>query len=89
VPDDRAARAAYQDAKADVVAALEAEALARRSRAPASARRGTRRQPRRRARPLGGPGGWALDLLAGAPSRHHDDVDVAVDAADDRPCSTR
>lgn len=83
VPDDRAARAAYQDAKADVVAALEAEALAaavaRTGFAPVAAvARAIGDAPARWAV----HGGWALDLLAGAPSRHHDDVDVAMDAAD-------
>jgi GrpB-like predicted nucleotidyltransferase (UPF0157 family) len=83
LPDDRAARAAYQDAKADVVAALEAEALA-----SALARTGFGPIVQLAASLADVParwavhGGWALDLLAGAPSRHHDDVDVAVDAAD-------
>ncbi len=82
VADDGTARTAYQEAKADVLATLEAEALARalehtgfrpvvdlaHALADAAARWAI-------------AGGWALDLLAGTPARHHDDVDVAVDAA--------
>jgi GrpB-like predicted nucleotidyltransferase (UPF0157 family) len=81
--DDRAAWAAYQDAKADAVAALEAEALA-----SAIARTGFAPVVEA-ARAIGGVsarwaihGGWALDLAAGAPSRHHEDVDVTVDTSD-------
>jgi GrpB-like predicted nucleotidyltransferase (UPF0157 family) len=82
VPDDRSARAAYQDAKRDVIAALEAEALghalAHTGFGPVvELARGLADAPARWAV----HGGWALDLAAGAPSRHHEDVDVAVDAA--------
>lgn len=82
VADDRAARAAFQDAKAGVLAALETEGLAH-----ALARTGFRPVVDL-ARALADTparwaiaGGWALDVVAGAPARHHDDVDVAVDAA--------
>ncbi|MBW6457462.1 MAG: GrpB family protein [Trueperaceae bacterium] len=83
VPDDREARAAYQDAKAGVIAALEAEALAsalaRTGFGPVvELARALADVPARWAV----HGGWALDLATGAPSRHHEDVDVAVDAAD-------
>ncbi|MBA2668230.1 MAG: GrpB family protein [Trueperaceae bacterium] len=82
IADDDAARAAYNDAKASVLAALEVDALAHAlertgfhpildlARALADA-------PTRWAI----AGGWALDLIAGAPARHHDDIDIAVDAA--------
>ncbi len=82
IADDGTARAAYHEAKADVLAALEAEALAH-----AIGRTGFRPvvdlvhaladAPARWAI----AGGWALDLVAGTPARHHDDVDIAVDAA--------
>lgn len=76
------ARAAYHGATADGLASLEADALVRaiertgfgpvvevaRALADAPARWAI-------------AGGWALDAVAAAPSRHHDDVDVAVDAA--------
>jgi GrpB-like predicted nucleotidyltransferase (UPF0157 family) len=75
-----AARAAYQEAKGTTVAALERAALARRVREVgfgpllhvAAWLAGA---PRRWAF----AGGWALDACAGAPTRDHDDVDVAVD----------
>ncbi len=81
--DDRAARAAYQAAKGDVIAALEAEALERALAHTGfgpvvDLARGLADAPARWAV----HGGWALDLAAGAPSRHHEDVDVAVAAAD-------
>ena len=89
VRDDREARAAYQDAKADAIAALETEArasaLARTGFGPVvelagalDSTHGFSAAPARWAV----HGGWALDLATGAPSRHHDDVDVAVNAAD-------
>jgi GrpB-like predicted nucleotidyltransferase (UPF0157 family) len=83
VPEDRGARAAYQDAKAETIAALEAEALgvalARTGFGPVvDLARGLADVPARWAV----HGGWALDLLAGAHARHHDDVDVAVAASD-------
>ena len=73
-------RAAYQDAKAPTVAALEREAIAWRVRdrgfGPLAQVRGwLEGSPPRWAF----AGGWALDACAGAPARDHDDVDVAVD----------
>jgi len=83
VPADREARAAYQDAKAGVIAALEAEALAsalaRTGFGPVvELARALADVPMRWAV----HGGWALDLATGGPSRHHDDADVAVDVVD-------
>jgi hypothetical protein len=83
VLDDRAARDAYQGAKGDVLAVLQAEALeralARTGFGPVvDLARGLADAPARWAV----HGGWALDVVAGAPSRHHEDVDVAVAAAD-------
>jgi hypothetical protein len=81
IADDGDARAAYHGAKVDVLAALEAEALTRALertgfRPVADVIRALARAPARWAV----AGGWALDLVAGAPARHHEDVDVAVDA---------
>lgn len=77
------ARRAYQDAKAGVVSALEREALTWRA-----ARTGFVPLVRLARWLASAParwavaGGWALDLVAGAPARHHEDVDVAVDRED-------
>ncbi len=81
IADATAARRAYDDAKADVLADLEVEALAH-----ALERTGFRpvvdlvhalaEAPERWAI----AGGWALDLVTGTPARHHDDIDIAVDA---------
>jgi GrpB-like predicted nucleotidyltransferase (UPF0157 family) len=86
IPDARAARAAYQDAKAGVLAELEAEArdqaLARTGFGPAAAVAAALTEALADATGRWAiAGGWALDAAAGTASRHHDDVDVAVDAA--------
>lgn len=74
------ARAAYREAKAATIEALEREALAWRVRdggfEPLAQVRGWLEG----AQPSWAfAGGWALDARAGAPARDHDDVDVAVD----------
>lgn len=82
IADPTAARAAYDDAKAAIVAGLENEALAR-----ALERTGFRPVVDIAHALADAPerwtfaGGWALDLVAGTPARHHDDIDIAVDAA--------
>jgi GrpB-like predicted nucleotidyltransferase (UPF0157 family) len=91
IPDGPTGRAAYQEAKAGVLADLEAEAIrsaiARTGFSPiVNLARALADAPARWAIAGGWAldliaGGWALDLVAGAPTRHHDDVDLAVDAA--------
>ncbi len=76
------ARAAFPRATPEALDSLQAEALVR-----AVARTGFRPVVAIARALVAAParwaiaGGWALDAMAGAPARHHDDVDVAVDAA--------